>query len=155
MTMITRSVGSLCTQSSDLPQCQCACALAHSLSGEHVHNICKKQLSWKNCASLVPLGMKWACICAGNGVFCLVVFVMCLCLVVFGCVWLCECWRYYVIVCVVFVVLLPSMRWLLCGDDGSKKKKDVCNFKKHVPRWNLSPLRFKLIRKNFFTKKTH
>ena len=47
MTMITRSVGSLCTQSSDLPECQCACALAHSLAGEHVHIICKKQLSWK------------------------------------------------------------------------------------------------------------
>ena len=28
---------------------------------------CKKQLSWHNCASLVPLGMKWACICVGNG----------------------------------------------------------------------------------------
>ena len=26
---------------------------------------CKKQLSWHKCASLVPLGMKWACICAG------------------------------------------------------------------------------------------
>ena len=25
-----------------------------------------KQLFWQNCASLVPLGMKWACICAGN-----------------------------------------------------------------------------------------
>ena len=28
---------------------------------------CKKQLSRHNCASLVPLGMKWTCICAGNG----------------------------------------------------------------------------------------
>ena len=28
---------------------------------------CKKQLSWHSCANLVPLGMKWACICAGNG----------------------------------------------------------------------------------------
>ena len=28
---------------------------------------CTKQLSWFNCASLVPLGMKWACICARNG----------------------------------------------------------------------------------------
>ena len=27
---------------------------------------CRKQLSWYNCRSLVPLGMKWACICAGN-----------------------------------------------------------------------------------------
>ena len=54
-----------------------------------------------NCASLVPLGMKWACICAGNG-WCV-------------CVWLCE----HVLVCVVCVVLsslccwLPPMRWLL------------------------------------------
>ena len=36
MTMITRSVGSLCTQSSDLPECQCAWASVHSLFGEHV-----------------------------------------------------------------------------------------------------------------------
>ena len=49
-----------------------------------------------SCASLVPLGMKWACICAGNGCcvwWCLVVLVtgsMC----------------YYVIVSVFFVVLL-------------------------------------------------
>ena len=49
-----------------------------------------------------------------------------------------ECgskWQ-YVVACVVFVVLLvasvlASMRWLLCGGDGSKKreKNDVCNFK--------------------------
>ena len=51
------------------------CALAHSLSGEHVRIMqktnmfasCKKQLSWFYYASLAPLGMKWACICAGNG----------------------------------------------------------------------------------------
>ena len=34
---------------------------------------CTKQLSKHNCANLVPLGMKWACVCAGNGC----------------CVWLC------------------------------------------------------------------
>ena len=34
--MITRSGGSLCTQSSDLPECQCAWASVHSLFGEHV-----------------------------------------------------------------------------------------------------------------------
>ena len=28
---------------------------------------CKKQLSKCICASLVPLGMKWACFCAGDG----------------------------------------------------------------------------------------
>ena len=39
---------------------------------------------------------------------------------VFGCVSMCQ----FVLVCVVFVVLLlPSMRWLLCGGDSSKKKK--------------------------------
>ena len=45
--------------------------------------------------------------------------------------------------------VLASMRWLLCGGDGSKKKKknDVCNFEKNVPRENLSPFRFLLIQK--------
>ena len=36
MTMITPPVGSLCTQSSNLPECQCAWAVAHALFGEHV-----------------------------------------------------------------------------------------------------------------------
>ena len=42
----------------------------------------------------------------------------------------------YVLICAVFVVLLvasvlASMRWLLCGGDGSKKKKnDICNYRK-------------------------
>ena len=27
---------------------------------------CKKLLSENSCASLVPLGMKWACVCAGK-----------------------------------------------------------------------------------------
>ena len=36
----------------------------------------------------------------------------------------------YVLVCVVFVVLLvasalASMRWLLCGGDGSKEKRNL------------------------------
>ena len=57
-------------------------------------------------------------------------------LVVFGCVlYVSVC--VYVLVCVVFVVLLvasvlASMRWLLCGGDGSKEKsKDFfhCRFK--------------------------
>ena len=44
--------------------------------------LCKKQLSWDSCASIVPLGMKCACICTGDGE----VFksVMCLC---------CVCWH--------------------------------------------------------------
>ena len=39
MTMITRSVGSLCTQSSDLLECQCAWASVHSLLAEHVRSM--------------------------------------------------------------------------------------------------------------------
>ena len=56
----------------------------------------------------------------------------------------------YVVVCVVFVVLLvasmlPSMRWLLCGGDGSKKK-DICNYRK-MSRERIFHYGFKLIRK--------
>ena len=52
------------------------------------------------------------------------------CLVVLVCVSICQ----YVLVCVVFVVLLvasvlASMRWLLCGGDGSKKN-DIYNYRK-------------------------
>ena len=75
MTMITRPVGCLCTHGSNLPESQSACTLAHSCLA-NMFVSCKKQLSWYNCASLVPLGMKWACICAGNGCcvwWCLVV----------------------------------------------------------------------------------
>ena len=39
------------------------------------------------------------------------------------------------------------MRWLLCAGDGSKEKTTSVISKKNVPRENLSPLRFKLIRK--------
>ena len=64
---------------------------------------------------------------------------MCLCLVVFGCVWLCL----VVLVCVVFAVWLvaselASMRWLLCGDDGSKKTKTTSVITENTPRDNLS-----------------
>ena len=47
---------SLCTHGSDLPEC----SLDHSLFGR----TCSYQ---KNCASLVPLGMKWTCICVAKG----------------------------------------------------------------------------------------
>ena len=62
-----------------------------------------KQLSRYSCASLVPLGMKWAWICVGNGC-CVCVW---LCLVMFGCDGMCclRCvvgcvsvvwwWRFY------------------------------------------------------------
>ena len=46
-------------------------------------------------------------------------------------------------VCVVLPVasVLASMRWLLCGGDGSKKEKTTSVISKKVPRENLSPLR--------------
>ena len=67
MTMITRPVGSLCVHTAltclriRVPVLWLIPCLANTFVS------CKKQLSWCNCASLVPLGMKWACICAGNG----------------------------------------------------------------------------------------
>ena len=66
-----------------------------------------------------------------------------MCLFLLVCVSMCQ----YVSVCVVFVVLLvasvlASMRWLLCGGDGSKDKNDICNYKKSSER-NF-PLRFKI-----------
>ena len=118
MTMITRPVGSLCVHTA----LTCQSVRVHRLwpipYWPNMFASCKKQLSWKNCASLVPLGMEWACICAGNEC----------------CVWLCQyvsvcvSMSQYVSVCVVFVVLLvasvlASMRWLLCGGDGSKQKE--------------------------------
>ena len=77
MTMITRPVGSLCVHSA----LTCQSVRAHGPwpipCWPNMFGSCKKQLSWHDCASFVPLGMKWACICAGNG---------CCVLVVFGCV---------------------------------------------------------------------
>ena len=67
MTMITRPVGSLCVHTAltclsvRVPVLWLIPCLANTFVS------CKKQLSWCNCASLVPLGVKWACICAGNG----------------------------------------------------------------------------------------
>ena len=67
MTMITRSVGSFCVHTA----LTCLSVNVRGLRSIHcLANMlasCKKQLSWYNCASLVPLGMKWACICAGKG----------------------------------------------------------------------------------------
>ena len=86
----------------------------------------KKQLSRKSCASLVPLGMKWACSCAGDGecackeMFC----VMCLCLCVLVCI---DCVMQCVVIVVVVVLLvasvLASMRWLLRGEKMRVQKK--------------------------------
>ena len=81
MTMITRPVGSLCVHTA----LTCQSVRVHGPwpipCWPNMLASCKKQLSWYNCASLVPLGMKWACICAGNGCcvwWCLVVLV-CVC----------------------------------------------------------------------------
>ena len=57
----------------------------------------------------------------------------------FVCVSMCQ----YVSVCVVFVVLLvasvlASMRWLLCGGDGSKKTKTTSVITENIPRENFS-----------------
>ena len=125
MTMSTRPVGSLCTHGPDSLLCKSAWVLAHSLPSERVAS-CTTQLSWQNCANLVPLGMNWACVCAGNGC-CVWKWVMRLCLVVFGyvcscqyvlsslCCWLRQCWRLCAGCCAVVTV---------------QKKNDVCNFKK-------------------------
>ena len=46
------------------------------------------------------------------------------------------------LVCVVLLVasVLASVRWLLCGGDGSKNEKtDVCNFFKKVSRERIYP----------------
>ena len=60
---------------------------------------------------------------------------------VFGCVCMCQyvfvcgcCWLCVVVGCVLLLVasVLASMRWLLCGGDGSKQKEknDICNYRK-------------------------
>ena len=69
-----------------------------------------------------------------------------MCLFVVVCVGMCQC----VSVCVVFVVLLvasvlASMRWLLCGGDGSKKTTSVITEK--YPARDFFHYGFKLIRK--------
>ena len=38
--------------------------------------------------------------------------------------------------------VLASMRWLLCGGDGSKKKNTRSLIAKNIPREKLSPLKF-------------
>ena len=80
MTMITRSIGSLCvTHRSDLPECQSAWAVAHSLLAEHVRimhettvleKLCKPRATWNEV--VLYLCWKWV-----------------LCLVVCGCVSMC------------------------------------------------------------------
>ena len=67
MTMITRPVGSLCVHTALTCRCVRVPVLWPIPCWPNMFLSCKKQLSWSNCASLVPLGMKWAGICAGKG----------------------------------------------------------------------------------------
>ena len=72
--------------------------------------LCKPRAAWNELG--MCLRWKWVlCLEMGDEI-------------VFGCVWLCL----FVSVCVVFVMLLvasvlASMRWLLCGGDGSEEKR--------------------------------
>ena len=63
---VTTTMFALCAHSSDLPKGQSAWTLAHSLLAEDVRIMHETIVLALNCASLVPLGMKWACIRAGN-----------------------------------------------------------------------------------------
>ena len=69
MTTITRQVGSLSLSVHTALTCQSVRVrgLRSIPCLANMFASCKEQLSWHNCASLVPLRMKWACICAGNG----------------------------------------------------------------------------------------
>ena len=67
MTMITRPVGSLCVHTALACECVRVRGLRSIPCLANMFVSCKKQLSWHNCARLVPRGMKWAGICAGNG----------------------------------------------------------------------------------------
>ena len=136
MTTITRPFGSLCTHGSDLPECQSAWASVHYLFGDYVRimqettvmaQLCKPRATWNE----VGLYLCWK-------------WVMCLCLYVSVCVCMCQ----YVLssLCLLVASVLPSIRWLLCGRDGSKKNKTKSVITKKNAR-NFSPLRFKLIQK--------
>ena len=71
---------------------------------------------------------------------------MFLCLCALVCIDMCWCVMHCV-VNVVFVVLLvasvlASMRWLLCGGDGSEEN-DICNYRQ-ISRERVFPLRFQI-----------
>ena len=82
---------------------------------------CKKHLPRYSCASLVPLGMKWACVCAGKknalGVGWCNVSVLCvLCDVVY-----CHCNHMTLLV----APMLASTRWPLIGEKIRVQKKTI------------------------------
>ena len=89
MTMTARPVGSLCVHTALTCQRVRVRGLRSNPCLANVFASCKKQLSWQNCASFVPLGMKWACICAGNGCS----DSMCEYVLSSLCCWLPQCWR--------------------------------------------------------------
>ena len=142
MTMFTRSVGSLCMQSARLSlSTKGAWTVAHSLFGELQASRRKNVFTYYS-ASLVPLGMKWACTCAGDGD----VAVVCLWCGVVCCLW-CAAFCCAVLCCVASwralscrVAGLSSLCCLLCVccvvykkkrcyvHDGSHPKiNDICN----------------------------
>ena len=67
MTLITRPVGSLCVHTALTCESVGVRVLWRIPCRANMFASCKKQLSWFYDASLAPLGMKWAGICAGNG----------------------------------------------------------------------------------------
>ena len=76
---------SLCPQSLDFPW-----TLAQSLFGELLASR-RTNLSSYSCASLIPLGMKWACTCTGD-VIVLVPVLWCACVVLCCVVFMCTAW---------------------------------------------------------------
>ena len=118
----------------------------------------KKQWSKYSCASLLPLRMKWACICAGKknvlGVVWCHVSVLCVCAY-------CHVMQCVVIIAVVVLLVasvLASMRWLLCGENNecfTKTERYLQWYINHTTG-DLSPLRNLLLsqKKNLFAKKS-
>ena len=101
MTMITRPVGSLCVHTAltylsvrvrGLRSIPCLAIMFAS---------CKKQLSWHNCANLVPLGMKWAYVSVLEMGYAFVCVSMCQYVLSSLCCWLRQCWRLCVGCCAV------------------------------------------------------
>ena len=105
---------------------------------------CKKHLSSYSCASLVPHGMRWARVCAGEKN---VLGVVCLCCVcVRACCTVMQCVVIIVVVVLLVASALPSMRWLLCGQKVRvQKKKSVTAHELHQEKH--FPLRLYLIQK--------
>ena len=144
MTMITRTVGSLYSQLSwhgpwPLP---CLTKCSH-----HAHRVCL----CVSCASLVPLAVKWACTCTGDGDMRVLVLVLCCgvpgsfsmrvagrvsCRVVSCLLCCCLC----VVVCwiVIVVLLVVPVEWWKKKQDLTSMtvptKNDICNRTQITPQ---------------------